>query len=140
MAHLEHASAAQPHGSTSNRVHGVYRPSCRCRSIEIEAIKVNPAQNGETTHLWCGHVTQPHGNPLGAFLWGHWTHPTMQSNQIHTYKHQLQAARSKYIPRASPAHASISTGSNTGATPHKGRKSTIRTQTATRNAQNQAYE
>ena len=27
-AHLECASAAQPHGSTSNRVHGVYRPSC----------------------------------------------------------------------------------------------------------------
>ena len=62
-AHLECASAAQPHGSTSNWVHGVYRPSRRCRSLEIEAIKVNPARNGETIHLWCGHVTQPHGNP-----------------------------------------------------------------------------
>ena len=62
-AHLERASAAQPHGSTLNRVHGVSRPSCRCGSLEIEAIKVNPARNGETTHLWCGHVTQPHGNP-----------------------------------------------------------------------------
>ena len=62
-AHLERASAVQPHGSTSNRVHGVYRPSRRCGSLEIEAIKVNPAWNGETTHLWCGHVTQPHGNP-----------------------------------------------------------------------------
>ena len=64
-AHLERASAVQPHGSTSNRVHGVYRPSRRCGSLEIEAIKVNPAWNGETTHLWCGHVTQPHGNPSG---------------------------------------------------------------------------
>ena len=68
MAHVECASAAQPHGSTSNRVHGVYRPSCQCESLEIKAIKVNPAWNGETTYLWCVHVMHPCRN---ASNWVH---------------------------------------------------------------------
>ena len=63
-AHLEHASTVQPHGSTSNWVHGVYGPSHPYGRLEIEAIKVNSVQNSEMTHLWHAYAVQPPNNAL----------------------------------------------------------------------------
>ena len=70
-AHLEHTSAVQPHRSTLNQVHGVYGPSCPCRRLEIKAIKVNLALNGEATHLKCVYSTQPWRNPSRHYWKAH---------------------------------------------------------------------
>ena len=63
MTHLECASTAQPHGSTSNQVYGVYGPSCPCGRPEIEAIKVNSVQNGETAYLQHTDIVRPLETP-----------------------------------------------------------------------------
>ena len=63
VTHLECASTVQPHGSTSNQVYWVYRPSCPCGRPEIEAIKVNSVQNGETAYLQHTDVVRPLETP-----------------------------------------------------------------------------
>ena len=58
-AHLEWASAAQPHQKASNQVHGVNRPSRQCGRPKFKWRNVSQALEVETTHLGCMRIVQP---------------------------------------------------------------------------------